>query len=148
VIAGAAGIVQSLWRAKKRPQIVQVLFNGANLAIAMGCAYAISHSAAPGQIWGQLAIAVTVFEAINTLSVSTVICLVMDAPLSRVWRNCHLWTFPFHLAGAGLAAVWVQSDLSLSLSVTFLGALTMYLLGVFYQEVVSRTTAPSPRVEA
>src|SRR3954452_8110166 len=56
VMASAAGVLQSLWRAKKRPQIVQVLFNGANLATAMGCAYGISHSAAPTNILVQLAI--------------------------------------------------------------------------------------------
>ena len=141
VMAAAAGIMQSLWRAERRPQPIQVAFNGANLAVAMGAAYAISHAVAPHQLLVQLAAAGTVFEVLNTLSVSTVICLFSKAPLSKIWRNCHLWTFPFHLCGAALAALWIHSDIAMSLSITVLGAVTLYLMSAFYQELVERATS-------
>jgi hypothetical protein len=138
VMAAAAGITQTLWKAKDRPQLIQVAFNGANLAIAMGAAYAVSHAVAHNQILVELAAAVTVFEVVNTLFVSMVICLVTGSPLNSIWRNCHMWAFPFHLAGAALAAVWIQSDLAMSLSITFLGGLTLYLMSAFYKELVKR----------
>ena len=145
-MAAAAGVVQTLWKARRRPVLIQVLFNGANLAIAMGSAYAISHAIAPHQILVQLASAITVFEALNTLSVSTVICLVSRSPLSGIWRNCHLWTFPFHLTGAMLAAVWIQSEFLTSVGITVLGAITLYLLSAFYLELVKRTAQTEAEV--
>jgi hypothetical protein len=114
VMAGASGIVQTLWKAPRRPVLIQVLFNAANLAISMAAAFAVSHAVAPRQLVAQLAAAVMIFEVVNTLSVSAIICLVSRSSLSGVWRNCHLWTFPFHLAGAAMAAVWVRTDLALS----------------------------------
>jgi hypothetical protein len=138
VMAAVAGLVQTLWKAQRTPQLVQVLFNTATLAIAMGGAHALSHAVAPRQVLVQLGAAVTVFEILNTLTVSVVICLVSGSSLSSMWRNCHLWAFPFHLAGAVLAAVWIQSDVAMSVSITLLGAITLYLFSVFYKELVKR----------
>ena len=138
VIAAAAGVMQTLWKAKKPPQLIQVFFNGANLALSMGTAFAISHEVSPNQILVQLGIAAIVYEVLNTLSVSMVIQLITGAPLAGVWRNCHLWTFPYHLAGALVAAVSMHTELAMGLSVTVLGAVALYLMSTFYQEFVKR----------
>jgi len=138
VMAAVSGVLQTLWKPKRPPMAVQVLFNGANLAIAVGVGFAVSHALAANQLLVQLAIAVIVFEVVNTLSVSAVVCLVTSSPLTSVWRSCHLWAFPYQLCGAVLAAVWTQSDTALSLSITILGALSLYLLSTFYHELVSR----------
>ena len=138
VMAAAAGIMQSLWRTSQPVKPIQILFNGANLAIAIGAGFAIGHSIAPDQILAQLGVAVVVFEVLNTLSVSTIVCLVTGSPLRSIWNNCHLWTFPYHLGGALLACVWTQSDVALSLSVSVLAAATLYLMSAFYQELVGR----------
>ena len=142
VMAGAAGIMQTLWRAEKRPMLIQVLFNGANLALALGTAFVVSDALAGGRILFRLAIAVMVFEVLNTFSVSMIVTLITGDRLKGIWRNCHLWTFPYHLCGAVMAGVWIQSDLLMSASVTVLGAVALYLLGAFYRELVNRV-APS-----
>ena len=145
VMAAAAGFMQTLWRAQKPPMPIQVLFNGANLVLSMGSAFAISEALAGHQLLVRLAIAVVVFETLNTLFVSMVVRLITGDPLAGVWRNCHLWTFPYHLCGAVLAVVWIQSDLAMGLSLGVLGALTLYLMSTFYQELVRRT-APGERL--
>lgn len=138
VMAAAAGILQTLWKPGRPAMLIQVLFNGANLAIALGVGYTVSHAVAPNQLLAQLAIAAVMYEVINTLSVSTVVCLVTGSPLRNIWRNCHLWTFPYYLIGAVLACVWAQSNAAVSLSITLIGATTLYLASVFYQELVER----------
>ena len=140
-MAAVAGVIQTLWKPKNRAQTIQVLFNGANLAVSMGLSYGISHALAPHQILVQLGIAAVVYELLDTLSVSTVIHLISGAPLAGIWRNCHLWTFPYHLAGALVAALWMQTDLAMGLSLTVLGALVMYMMSIFYQELVNRTAS-------
>ena len=142
VMAAAAGVVQTLWKPKRRAQAIQVVFNSANLGVSMGLAYGISHAVAPHQILVQLGIAAVVYELLDTFSVSTVIQLLNGAPLANIWRNCHLWTFPYHLAGALVAAVWIQTDLAVGLSLTVLGAVVLYLMSTFYQELIHRV-APS-----
>jgi hypothetical protein len=140
VMAAVAGIAQSLWRAKRRPLLIQVLFNSANLALAAAAGFVISREVTLGgnQLLMQLAVGVTVYEVLNTLSVSTIVCLASDSPLGDIWRNCHLWTFPYHLTGAALAALWTQSNTVMSLSVTLFGAIILYLMSTFYGELVKR----------
>ena len=123
---------------------IQAMFNAANLALSIGAGFAVSHAIAANQILVELAVTITVFEVLNTLSVSTVICLISGAPLSGIWRNCHLWSFPLYLCGAVLAAVWIQSDAALSISITVVGALTLYLMGTFYQELLQRAASAEP----
>jgi hypothetical protein len=142
VMAGVAGLAQSLWKTKRRPLVIQVLFNAANLALAAGAGFAISHAFTSGgsQLLMQLAAGVTVYEVLNTLSVSVVVCLATGSSLGNIWRNCHLWTFPYHLSGAALAALWTQSNATMSLSVTVFGALILFLMSAFYRELVKRTS--------
>src|SRR5664279_4647366 len=97
-MAAAAGVLQTVWKPKRAPMAIQALFNGANLAIAIGAGFAVSHSVAPNQVLVEMAVTVVVFEILNTLSVSTVVCLVTGSSLRGVWRNCHLWAFPYHLS--------------------------------------------------
>ena len=85
---------------------------------------------------------------VNTLSVSTVIQLVTGNPLTAIWRNCHMWTFPYHLAAAIVAAFWIQADLAMGLSLTLLAALALYLMNSFYQELVSRADSASNQTSA
>ena len=139
VMAAAAGGMQTLWKPRAQPpQVIQILFNAANLSLAAGCAYAMSHALAGNQILVELAIAALVYEVLNTLGVSTVIQLITGSPLAGIWRNCHLWTFPYVLAGAVVALIWIQADLTMGLSVTVLGAVGLYLMSTFYQELVNR----------
>ena len=67
------GLVQSLWQAKPRPRLIQILFNFANLAISITAADLIFHSNFAhnlGLRWPLLlAAASTTYFAMNTISV-------------------------------------------------------------------------------
>ncbi len=101
------GLIQSLWAAKPRPRLIQVLFNFANLAISITAANLVFHSyyaARVGLKWPLLlAAASTTYFAVNTMSVSGVIAITERRNPIRVWKECYLWSFPYYLLGALIA---------------------------------------------
>src|SRR5450432_719542 len=50
VMAALSGILQTLWNPKRPPMTVQVLFNSANLSMAIGIGFAVAHTLAANQI--------------------------------------------------------------------------------------------------
>jgi diguanylate cyclase (GGDEF)-like protein/putative nucleotidyltransferase with HDIG domain len=101
------GLLQSMWGSRSRPRIVQVLFNFANLSIAISAAFAVFHSHYAftlGMRWPLLlAAASSTYFAINTMSVSTVIAISGRRNPVQVWKECYLWSFPYYLLGAVIA---------------------------------------------
>src|SRR6266403_3982583 len=101
------GLLQSLWQAKPRPRLIQLLFNFANLAISITAADAVFHSyyaARIGLNWPLLlAAASTTYFAVNTMSVSGVIAITERRSPIKVWKDCYLWSFPYYLLGAVIA---------------------------------------------
>lgn len=144
VIAALAGLVQSIWQPKQgRLTNLQILFNVATLALASGSAYAVSHAVAAPKSLGLFLVAATVFQLVNVLTVSGVLCLVAGDSLRRIWQNCHFWSYPYHLAGAGLAAVWSQTESATATgSLAVLCAVMLYLMSVFYGELTRRVGLP------
>jgi diguanylate cyclase (GGDEF)-like protein/putative nucleotidyltransferase with HDIG domain len=101
------GLLQSMWQARSRPRIIQVLFNFANLSIAISAAYAVFHSHYAftlGMRWPLLlAAASSAYFAVNTMSVSAVIAITGRRNPVQVWKECYLWSFPYYLLGAVIA---------------------------------------------
>jgi diguanylate cyclase (GGDEF)-like protein/putative nucleotidyltransferase with HDIG domain len=108
MIAGMlATVVQCLLHAKSRPSFVQVLFNVANIAVAIvACGkvffwpYLISHGIG---LLMRLTFAAIVYFLLNTFLVTVIISLTESKPVLRVWEECYLWVFPFFFLGAGFA---------------------------------------------
>src|SRR5216683_983184 len=84
------GLAQSLWQAKPRPRLIQVLFNFANLSIAITAAFLVFHSKFAYQLgfrWPLLlAAASTTYFAINTMSVSGIIAITERRNPLLVWK--------------------------------------------------------------
>jgi diguanylate cyclase (GGDEF)-like protein/putative nucleotidyltransferase with HDIG domain len=101
------GLVQSLWQSKPRPQLVQILFNFANLSISISAANLVFHSHTAERIGLQwpllLAAASTTYFVMNTMSVSGVIAMTEHRNPVTVWKECYLWSFPYYLLGALIA---------------------------------------------
>jgi len=101
------GLAQSLWQAKPRPRLIQVLFNFANLSIAITAAFLVFHSKFAYQLgfrWPLLlAAASTTYFTINTMSVSGIIAMTERRNPLVVWKECYLWSFPYYLLGAMVA---------------------------------------------
>ncbi len=145
-LAFAATLVQCLWRPKTRPKMVQVLFNASTVVISTALAYGSAH-AVPGEVhvWIALAPAATVFFVMNTGMISLILALVSKSTLLAVWKQCHLWAFPYYLVGAAIAAGIDQSSQTIGWRLSLLALPAMYLVYSCYKlgvlSLESRTPA-------
>src|ERR1035437_2702282 len=137
-IAFAATLVQCLWRPKPRPKPVQVLFNTSTVLISTALAYASAH-AVPGQDHPFIALAppATVFFVMNTGMISLVLALLQKSTLLAVWKQCHLWAFPYYLVGAAIAAAVDQSSQPVGWRLSLLALQARYLIYAYYKLCVS-----------
>lgn len=141
-IAFAAASVQCLWRPKTRPKVVQVMFNASTLIISTALAY-LAARAVPGQDHAFIALApaATVFFVMNTGMISLVLALLSNSALLALWKKCHLWTFPYYLVGAAIAAAIDQSSLTAGWKISLLALPLMYLAYSYYKLCVSSQEA-------
>jgi hypothetical protein len=141
-LASLAAIVQCQWRTRKRPAPVQVLFNLGAISLSVYASYRVTHlfSATP-EAPVYLAIAAAVFFTINTGLVSQVLALLDGKRLFDVWRNCHLWTFPYYLAGAAITALMCTANRTIGWKQSLLPLALMYLLYTHYRIYLSERLA-------
>ena len=145
LLASVACVVQCLWRPKSRPRLVQVAFNVATLAISSGAAYKLSHAfaGADAHLGVLLAVAAVFYFAADTLLISGVLSLVQNKSLFAVWQQCYLWSFPYYLVGAAIAALAVETERALGWVMSLLILPLMYLVYVFYRICVGRFATTS-----
>jgi len=105
-IAMAAAIVQCYWKALKRPKPIQVAFNVSAMMIPTLAAYSIYHSIpAPSHLYRAMLLvaAASVYFVVNTVPIALVISLTEGKRAHKIWGECYFWSFPYYLAGAGVA---------------------------------------------
>ncbi len=139
ILVGCAGaLLQSVWKAKRRPKPVQILFNISTLAISISVSYWGSHfvlgAARTSSLVVLLALAACLFFLTNTGLVATVLSLVEEKPLKNVWRQCYAWSFPYYLVGAAIATVISLVSRSVGWKVSLLVLPVMYLTYVWYRQ--------------
>lgn len=148
-LACAAAVIQSFWKAKRRPMPVQVIFNAACLAISSGLAYSASHFALAAANANSLpvlmALAASLFFVTNTGLVATVVCLVEERPLKEAWERCYSSAFPYYLVGAAIAGLISVSSRSAGWKVSLLALPLMYLTHVYYRLHLTREAQEQPR---
>jgi hypothetical protein len=138
VLSFAATVMQCKWRPKTRPTLIQVLFNASTIAISAALAHWTAH-AIPGGPWSLIALipAATVFFVVDSGIVSGVLALISNKTVLAVWRQCHLWAFPFYLVGAVIAGgICVANEVS-GWRLPLLSLPLMYLIYSHYQIYVS-----------
>jgi len=146
LLASVACVVQCFWKARRRPKLIQVAFNVSTLAVSSGFAYRVAHA-----ITGRyeqnlpvlLALAACVYFSVNTLLVSGVLSLVESKALFTVWKQCYLWSFPYYLAGAAIAAAIVFSGQQAGWVVPLLMLPLMWMIYLFYGTCVHRLAQPA-----
>ncbi|HEV3329601.1 MAG TPA: HAMP domain-containing sensor histidine kinase [Bryobacteraceae bacterium] len=112
-IGCGSALVQCLWHAKKRVQLVQVAFSTMNVGIAVTVSYAFYHwplvqSLNYGMLIALLACSLLYF-GMNTSGVAIVIALTEGKSIVRTWKDCYFWSFPFYLVAASV--VWIVRSL-------------------------------------
>ena len=108
VIASAlAGIVQTIYRPKYRPSLVQTIFNGANIALSAAGAALFVQGLVPGfaEVPGivTLLLGAALFYVVNTGLVSLVVALTENASLPEIWKNWCAGCLPYYVVGALLS---------------------------------------------
>ncbi len=104
-IAVISALVQVLWNAKERPRLIHLAFNISLMVLSTVAAYEIYH------IWDRrvslvfsITSATCAYFLVNTISVAGVIAATEHKPLVTTWKNVYLWSFPYYLLGAPMAA--------------------------------------------
>lgn len=146
------GLAQSLWQAKPRPRLIQVLFNFANLAISITAADLVFSSKFASHIgfrWPLLlAAASTTYFAINTMSVSGIIAMTERRNPMLVWKECYLWSFPYYLLGAMIAGGVSVINRLLGWQVAILVLPVVYWIYRSYRTYLDRLEAEKKHTEA
>jgi len=103
VAALGAALLQSFWRPKSPPRIVQVLFSAAALVLSSAFAFAASHFIVrpfdANNLVALVLLAGTFYLSMNTVLVSIVVGLTEQQPISQVWQHCYEWVFPYFAFG-------------------------------------------------
>lgn len=146
------GLVQSLWQAKPRPRVIQILFNFANLALSISLAHLVFQSQLAYEIglrWPLLlAAASTTYFAMNTMSVSGIIAMTERRNPILVWKECYLWSFPYYLLGALIAGGVSIINRSLGWQVAILVLPVVYWIYRSYRTYLDRLEAEKKHTEA
>lgn len=101
-----AALVQSIWRAKKRPEGVQLVFNAAVAVITVSAAFQVYHHGfPPEQLVSRMAAAGCVYFVVNSIAIAGVAACTEGRSLFQIWRTAYFWSFPYYLVGASLSAV-------------------------------------------
>ena len=136
LLASTAAIVQCLWRSRTRAKLLQVAFNVAVLAISSGAAFRLAHffgDAPSANLAVLMTLAACFYFTADTLLISGVLSLVQGKSLFIVWQQCYLWSFPYYLAGAALAALMVQTNRSAGGLLSLVVLVPMGLIYAFYR---------------
>ena len=118
LIGTLVGVTQCLWKPTRRPLMVQIGFNAANVANSTAIAYVayrggIANDAGTGSAWLLLS-AAALFYIVNTGTVAGVLCLLERKPIANMVEHSCLWSFSYYMAGAFLA-IFMQSIAGLPL---------------------------------
>ncbi len=112
-ISAVGPLVQTVWRAKVRPQPIQILFNLGAMTLSTGLVYVLCRL--PGETWPNTSLALFLTAAAllhfltNTFLVAEVISLVERTSVVSLWRRVYFWAFPIYMVGAATAAVMVAT---------------------------------------
>ena len=114
IMACVGVIVQCLWRAKQRPQAVQVVFSMAAVAISVVLAYQCTqlirsrwHTESVSVL---MPVATCLYFVTNSLLVAGVLARIQGASLRTVWERCYLLSFPYYLLGGAVAGLVAASS--------------------------------------
>ena len=100
---------QFYWRPARRLKMIQLVFNFSQVTVCSAIAYGAyqltsTYVAGGAGPLALLAAAITHFGC-NSLAMSTIIGLTEEKPVSKVWTDSYLWSFPYYMVGAAVAGL-------------------------------------------
>jgi hypothetical protein len=98
-----AALLQSFWRPKSPPRMVQVLFSAAALVLSSAFAFTASHLIVrpfdANNVVALVLLAGALYVSMNTVLVSIVVGLTEQQPIREVCQHCYEWVFPYFAFG-------------------------------------------------
>lgn len=98
-----AGIVQTTYRPKYRPSMIQISFNAATHALATAAAAVFVQGLVPGlpenPALFSLILGAAFFYLVNTGLVSIVVALTEQTSVSKIWKNWCIGCLPYYVVG-------------------------------------------------
>ena len=138
----AAAVMQSLWKARKRPSITQVAFNVAALAISIGAASSLKRQhlqlASPEQLVLMVGLATIILFLTNTSLVGGVLSRIQEKPFMEVWKGCFMWSFPCYVIGGFLAVLIAAASRTLGPCSSLIALPFLYSAFLYYRLIVQR----------
>jgi len=142
VIGCSGALLQSLWKPARRPNLLQVAFNLANMTNAVYAAYVV-------YCFGQnfvhtyrmplvLIVSAALFFVLNTLQVVGIVSLTERKPLWKTWHDCYFWCFPCYLVGGAFAGLFSIMNRSMQWYTTFLVFPIVYWIYRSYSMYLAR----------
>src|SRR6267143_2675547 len=109
LIGLASTLAQFYWRPARRPKFIQLVFNVSQVTVSSAAAYGAYQLVATHVLHGPgplaLLVAAITHFALNTAAMSTIIGLTESKPVSKVWTESYLWSFPYYMVGAAIAGL-------------------------------------------
>src|SRR4030088_3001257 len=109
LIGLAATLAQFYWRPARRPKLIQLVFNLSQVTGSSAAAYGEYQLVATHVLHGPgplaLLVAAITHFAFNSTAMSAIIGLTESKPVSKVWTESYLWSFPYYMVGAAIAGL-------------------------------------------
>jgi diguanylate cyclase (GGDEF)-like protein/putative nucleotidyltransferase with HDIG domain len=150
VIGCAAALVQTLWKPKRRPELVKLAFNLSMTSNAIGLTYFAYHlSSGPlkNSVPLLLVVAACAYFLSNTMPVAVVIALSEERSLHKIWTETFFWSFPYYLAGAAVVGLINLATRFIGWQSALLVLPVMYWLYRSYHLYLGRLEEEKKRVE-
>jgi diguanylate cyclase (GGDEF)-like protein/putative nucleotidyltransferase with HDIG domain len=148
LLACLAMIVQSLWRTRYHPKLLQLLFNLASTSIAVSFGFGTYRLiGGQRQVLLSVAIASTVYFLTNSLSVAAVVAVTEGKSLRKIWHECYLWTFPYYLVGGAVAYLISWSNRHVGWETTALALPVVYVIFRSYRLYLGRLESEKNHAE-
>ena len=109
LIGLASTLAQFYWRPARRPKFIQLVFNVSQVTVSSAAAYGVYQLFATHVLHGPgplaLLVAAITHFAFNSTAMSAIIGLTESKPVSKVWTESYLWSFPYYMVGAAIAGL-------------------------------------------
>jgi hypothetical protein len=134
----AATLVQCVWKSRRRPTFVQVVFNVASWSISIGLAYWVSHflsrlAGAPSSLILLLSLGASVFLVSHLGLLAVVLSLSEEGELGEVWQKCFSAFSPLYLTGTFISALACITNRTIGWQTSLLLLPAMYLVYLSYR---------------
>ena len=150
-IGCASALVQSVWKTRRRPDPIKIVFNVVsmtpNAIFLTYVAYHVSNEFLRNSMPLLLLLAACIYFLTNTIPVAIVITLSQKHALRNIWSETYFWSLPYYLVGAAIVGLVSFADRYIGWENALLIVPIMYGIYRSYHMYLGRLEEEKKRVE-